>query len=486
MFFIHIISILYCSKSPLQKGNAASQLEMTYVYTDNIGYNSSKIIWGCSSESEGILLYGKGDDCNEIHYLPVKSKHHELILSNLDSGQRYSFIAFCRNISLQTSYKQSFVTLKTENSPPPSMPGIPSIGSILSSAILPVPTIKIPVFSIDTISTLISESTLKRSIWILGGIGNGLVPMSQVDVFDPNSNTWYSNITSIPTARTHSAITSYNGKIYVLGGLVGGNTTGLSEEYDPVNGTWRTLASMPSAIQGALAFASDSGIYVLGGSVTASSASAIPNVVYKLDPDIGSSGTWFSLTSQNTIPSRIDLSGCSSNGSLFFNLGRDASGNPQFTSEAYNPASNSTSQVSEANFNQPRFGAASACYRPYKTDPYPSDLPAMFVAGGSTLGNTAQPPGSILASNSFEFYYTPPSTNVVNSGQSLPVARFASAMEISYLQRNLYFFGGANPVNVPNSEVYSLSLSDPSNTSWVLVGTMPAPRFGHKAVIIDR
>ncbi|HMV44768.1 MAG TPA: kelch repeat-containing protein, partial [Leptospiraceae bacterium] len=54
--------------------------------------------------------------------------------------------------------------------------------------------------------------------------------------------------------------------------------------------------------------------------------------------------------------------------------------------------------------------------------------------------------------------------------------------------RRLYVFGGATIVNVPTSTVYWIDLSNPSTGPWntVTTTTMPVPRFGHTAILINR
>ena len=72
----------------------------------------------------------------------------------------------------------------------------------------------------------------------------------------------------MPTAREHLASAVVNGKLYVVGGRVGGLEHNLdaNEVYDPVKNTWTSLEPMPSK-RGGLAAASstDGDIYVFGG-----------------------------------------------------------------------------------------------------------------------------------------------------------------------------------------------------------------------------
>ena len=98
------------------------------------------------------------------------------------------------------------------------------------------------------------------------------VSVGTVEEYDPPSNTWRQR-SSMPTPRNHATAGAINGKIYVIGGRVGGAfiTSGSSnvdvvEEYDPATDAWGSArAKMPSA-RSAMASGDHAGrIYVTGG-----------------------------------------------------------------------------------------------------------------------------------------------------------------------------------------------------------------------------
>src|SRR3989475_6438475 len=80
------------------------------------------------------------------------------------------------------------------------------------------------------------------------------VSVATVEEYDPATNTWRQR-SSMPTPRNHATAGVVNGKIYVIGGRVGGGfiTSGSSnadvvEEYDPATDAWGSpRAKMPSA-----------------------------------------------------------------------------------------------------------------------------------------------------------------------------------------------------------------------------------------------
>lgn len=460
ILFIFISSNFNCNKSPIEVADKQNEMSLTYFLATNITDGKAEIHWGCTSEAVGYLLFGE-IRYEKVFVFTLKSKQHYHTLTNLKPGKQYIYMAFCENMNfVSTSYLQSFSTLTPPTPPPPEEP----IGT-----------------------ELIREDVKQRGIWILGGISSDGSALTQVDLYDPVEDYWYSYVTDIPTARSYAGIVSFNQKIYVMGGLVSGSVVKTVEEFDTSSQTWRTLEDMPVGLQGMLAGAGNDAIYIIGGSITSSAANSTPNVVYKFIPNDGGDGTWYTITAGSAIPERIDLSGCSTGGNIYFNGGRYTDGSAQLDSDAYIPSGNSTTSITEANLSVSTFGAAAACYRPDSDGPYSTDSPTMFIIGGSTLTDTSQPPSAINPTNRFDYYLTPPNTNTMNTGNVLPVSLYYPAVEISHDNRELYVFGGAETVNTPSSKVYSISIVTPSIATWVTeTNEMPIARFGHKAVIITQ
>ena len=93
------------------------------------------------------------------------------------------------------------------------------------------------------------------------------------EAYDPATNKWETRQT-MPTARNHIAISEVNGKIYVIGGRVGGanlgtsSVTDLVEVYDPATNLWGVPgAKMPTPRIGTGWTAYQGKIYVAGGEV---------------------------------------------------------------------------------------------------------------------------------------------------------------------------------------------------------------------------
>ena len=93
-----------------------------------------------------------------------------------------------------------------------------------------------------------------------------------VEEYDPATNSWRSRA-PLPTPRNHATAGVVNGKVYVIGGRVGGafvssgsSNVGVVEEYDPAADLWGApKARMPSARSAMASGVLGGRIYVTGG-----------------------------------------------------------------------------------------------------------------------------------------------------------------------------------------------------------------------------
>ncbi len=449
-YLLLLLILLRCDNTPVSSGAKADELKLLFYNVRNITTTTATVLWSCSSASQGYLLYGTGTGAENTAFSIGKNKNHFVNLSGLPSSATIKFTAFCKTDARTVStIFTNFITL----TPPP----VPT----------PPPT--------------------NRSIFIVGGVGNANAAVSQVDMYDPDTDTWYPSFTTLPTLRVYPGVASYGGKFYVIGGLDSTLKTVSSavEEFNPSTGVWKTMASMPLPIVGGVVSTVGTSIYVIAGSISGGPTTSIStpplNTIYQFTPD---TNTWATLTSSSTILPRADMGGCALNGTIFLVTGRTYAGVSQNTSSAYIPSTNTIASGTVSSFTQTKHGAASACYRPIATDPFPNDAQVMVLVGGSTLNNVYYPPDSMTTSNLFEVF-TGGSTNTVTQGTVLPVSVYYPAVEFSYSKRNVYVFGGASSVNAPTQDVYYYSMAS-SGGSWTKATVMPVPRFGHKAVIVSR
>ncbi|HZJ55582.1 MAG TPA: kelch repeat-containing protein, partial [Myxococcaceae bacterium] len=92
--------------------------------------------------------------------------------------------------------------------------------------------------------------------------------VASTEVYDPATDTW-APLEDLPTPRSGGASAVLDGKLYVLGGQLPGNTVYKTvSRLDPATGHWETLADMPIELTGHRAVAVNGAIYVMGGFVT--------------------------------------------------------------------------------------------------------------------------------------------------------------------------------------------------------------------------
>lgn len=487
-----LISEVACTNSPVGEGVTAVTSKLMLFYVENVTSTSAKITWSCSNASDGIVAYGK-EAWDNVLFSAYPSHNHSMTLEHLDGDTRYIYTVFCGGLGFSNSSRQYFITNPPED-------GLATARDDSQNA-----TITLDETSTNTstsTSTVLSEQTKdsaftaikKRGIWLVGGIGTtNNTPVSQIDLFDPVTSTWYSSVTTLPTPRAYAVVVSFKEKIYVIGGLVVSGSTlipsNIVEVYDPSLGTWTTMNNITRNLSGAVGGVSGNNIYILGGTTSSDmTTGTILNTIYRFTPEVGTGGTWAEYTSQNSIYPRIDMSGCSYNGSIFFTNGRRYdNGLEQATSDIYVAPNNTVSSITEASTNTARHGSGAACYRPIPTDTNPGDTPAVLIVGGSTATNTVQPPSALTPSNTFDYYALDSTTNTFTSGGNLPFSLYYPAIEISYENRKAYVFGGATGLNSPVNVVLSLDLSNPTGNAWVTESTtMPVARYGHQAVILSR
>jgi N-acetylneuraminic acid mutarotase len=85
-----------------------------------------------------------------------------------------------------------------------------------------------------------------------------------LDVYDPEKDSW-SSAKPMPTARSGSAVTVMDGKIFVFGGERLGGTFNQAEVYDPAANVWAELAPMPMSVHGTGAVTISDTIYIPTG-----------------------------------------------------------------------------------------------------------------------------------------------------------------------------------------------------------------------------
>ncbi|TGK04904.1 hypothetical protein EHO59_08620 [Leptospira semungkisensis] len=445
IFIILLLGILRCGDSGLSSILGEEASEAGFAYVAKLGPNSAALSWNCSGPA-------KGNVYSEVGMIsdPSSLKTHWIELKYLRPNTEYNAIVTCGS---QTILEGKSLRFKTwiSNDPPKT-----------------------------------------RGIWIVGGIGSTAVPVAEIDLFDPVTGIWYPSITSVPTPRVYASILSHKSKIYVIGGmeLISGVYTSSSkvEVYDPYLDIWESKASLPFGSQGAVSGSVGDEIYILSGSNSTDMTNGpVFNTILKFYPELGTNGQWISYSSASTIFSRVDMAGCAIDGTIFYSGGRTYNtGSANASTDGFVPPANTTTSFGEPSLVESKHGGVGLCINPSSQDPFPADGVWFAVIGGSTgSGNVFQPATFILPTNKTEFYQL--GSGVFTSGPTLPSSLYYPAAQTSYETRQIFVFGGASAINVPEDSVYYLDSGNPILSAWSLhPKTMPRRRYGHKAIRIDR
>jgi len=116
-----------------------------------------------------------------------------------------------------------------------------------------------------------SSAVVDGKIYVIGG-WNGRT-ISTVEVYDPATDTWTRKADML-TGRDCTAMVALDGKIYAIGGAVGGYLgRSIVEQCDPVTDTWTRKADMPTYLWGLCANVVNGKIYAFGGRSTSKARS---------------------------------------------------------------------------------------------------------------------------------------------------------------------------------------------------------------------
>jgi len=267
--------------------------------------------------------------------------------------------------------------------------------------------------------------------------GNGTPQMS----FERSAGLTWNTRASMPTNRDWLGVAAAsNGRIYAIGGDMGGSYFPTVEEYDPATNTWSTRADMPTAARAGLGVAavSNGKIYAIGGYNGSYLAT-----VEEYDP---ATNTWSTRASMPTARAALGVA-AASNGRIYAIGGTD-SGGTLATVEEYDPATDMWTTRASMPTARSSLGVATASNG------------RIFAIGGSS--------GGIFAT--VEEY--DPATDTWRTRTSMPTARYALGVAAAS-NGKIYAIGGANgPDYLATMEEY-----DPVNDIWRTGTSMPTARY---------
>ena len=142
--------------------------------------------------------------------------------------------------------------------------------------------------------TEISSGIIDGKILVLGGADyqkDGITDV--VEIYDPETNQW-NRSASLPVPIDHTAVVTYEGKLYIVGGFLEDKTpTDRLMIYDPAVDEWTEGASLPSARGALSAEVVDGNIYAISG-VNSTHDPVTTNEVYNIE-----NNTWTAVEPLN-------------------------------------------------------------------------------------------------------------------------------------------------------------------------------------------
>jgi len=317
---------------------------------------------------------------------------------------------------------------------------------------------------------------LLDGIWLLGGINStGLV--SEVDLYNPYTDTWQTNVTTIPVPVRNASAAVYGNKIYIFGGITTASIlTNIVQVYDVTNNSWTNADIMPAARQGHGAINADGQIYILGGSST-TVANNGTRTIYRFSPYETTNNQWSaSLGNLMYTYLRMDSGYTYLDGEILYGGGRTTSGARYPYIGSFLPITRGY-QWNIGLLKLSRFGLCATSYSSATTK-------YAFFIGGTTVNNTAQFPATITPSGNVCVYipYSENAFRLVLAGPNLNQSRaYAQAVTKG---NYVYVFGGMAGTTSYLDGVERLNASSPFTSSWNAQASMPVARAGFCCVTI--
>jgi N-acetylneuraminic acid mutarotase len=113
-------------------------------------------------------------------------------------------------------------------------------------------------------AVLEDEGAGMAAIYVPGGTGEGQRPLNVLEVYDPAQDSWESRA-PLPDALSAYALASFDGSLYLFGGLAEGGYSDSVYRYHPETDRWESRTPMERALAFLGAAVVDDTVYVVGG-----------------------------------------------------------------------------------------------------------------------------------------------------------------------------------------------------------------------------
>ncbi len=146
--------------------------------------------------------------------------------------------------------------------------------------------------------------SLDGLIYVMGGLtGNwpSETPLSHIYIYDPVIDRWITG-PEIPPHRQRGAagVTVYDDKIYLVGGIVNGHTSGWVpwfDEFDPATNNWRELPDAPRSRDHFMTAVAGDKLVATGGRMSGFDGQGFEATIKETDLYDFNTGTWSTLPS---------------------------------------------------------------------------------------------------------------------------------------------------------------------------------------------
>lgn len=140
-----------------------------------------------------------------------------------------------------------------------------------------------------------ATAVIDNRIYVAGGLRGGNA-VSDFSVYDPFTDSWQA-LPAMPTVRDHLVGAAVGGRLYAIGGRTGSTQRAQVEIFDSAAGTWSAGASMPTARGGCMGAVINGRILIVGGEGNGSVATGIFSQSELYDP---TSNLWTTLEPMRT------------------------------------------------------------------------------------------------------------------------------------------------------------------------------------------
>jgi N-acetylneuraminic acid mutarotase len=247
------------------------------------------------------------------------------------------------------------------------------------------------------------------------------------------------------------AVAGLDGKLYLVGGLVGANVSDRVERWDPDTDSWSYVAPLPIPLHHTTATALDGKLYVVGG--WSDFFATEEDRLFEYDPV---ADTWTERASMPT--ARGSPAAAALDGKLYV-----VGGDPGSTDFAvYDPGTHLWTALPPMPTGRQHLGAAAVGGRFYA------------VAGRSSLGAGEDNVDALEV-------YDP----VTSTWTSLPPLRNArSGLAVAAVDRFVFAFGGEGNEDDPDGVFADADAYDTAIATWFPLSDMPTPRHGIGAGVL--